>query len=50
MHSPGPSIAHFVDQVLADEPKDVAQALQALRDEHVARARVVVNTVVALHR
>ncbi|MGW1811784.1 hypothetical protein [Streptomyces sp. NPDC002078] len=44
------TIAHFVGQVLADAPKDVAQALQVLRDEQVERARAVVDTVVALHR
>ncbi|MGW2492608.1 hypothetical protein ACWCV9_36150 [Streptomyces sp. NPDC001606] len=43
-------IAHFVGQVLADAPKDVVQALQALCDELVERARAVVDTVVALHR
>ncbi|MER6076309.1 hypothetical protein ABT187_47890 [Streptomyces sp. NPDC001817] len=44
------TIAHFVGHVLADEPKDVAQALQALRDEQVELTRAVVDTVVALHR
>ncbi|WP_234336414.1 hypothetical protein [Streptomyces sp. NRRL S-920] len=44
------TIAHFVSQVFADAPKDVLQALQALRDEQVERARAVVENVVALHR
>ncbi|POG43249.1 hypothetical protein BV881_32935 [Streptomyces sp. ZL-24] len=44
------TIAHFVSQVFADAPKDVVQALQALRDEQVERARAVVENVVALHR
>ncbi|MFG2134920.1 hypothetical protein ACGFNV_45255 [Streptomyces sp. NPDC048751] len=44
------TIAHFVGQVLADAPTDAVQALQALRDEQVARARAVVENVVALHR
>ncbi|MCL7496080.1 hypothetical protein M8I34_32450 [Streptomyces sp. MCA2] len=44
------TIAHFVGQVLADAPTDVVQALQALRDEQVERARTVAASVVALHR
>ncbi|MFJ1730811.1 hypothetical protein [Streptomyces sp. NPDC088254] len=44
------TIAHFVRQVLADAPKDVVPALRALRDEQVARARAVMENVVALHR
>jgi hypothetical protein len=44
------TIAHFVGQVLADAPTDVVRTLQALRDEQVARARAVVENVVALHR
>ncbi|MEU0119444.1 hypothetical protein ABZ137_38645 [Streptomyces bobili] len=44
------NIAHFVGQVLADAPTDAVQALQALRDEQVARARAVAENVVALHR
>ncbi|MEU1458102.1 hypothetical protein [Streptomyces avermitilis] len=44
------TIAHFVGQVLVDAPTDAVQALQALRDEQVARARAVVENVVALHR
>jgi hypothetical protein len=43
-------IAHFVSLVLADAPTDVIPALQELRDEQVARARAVVENVVALHR
>ena len=43
------TIAHFVGQVLADAPKDVAPALRALRDEQVARACTVVENMVALH-
>jgi hypothetical protein len=44
------TITHFVGQVLAGAPKDVVPALQALRDEQVARACAVVENVVALHR
>ncbi|GGV91762.1 hypothetical protein [Streptomyces massasporeus] len=44
------TIAHFVGQVLADAPTDIVRALQELRDEQVARARAVVEKVVALHR
>ncbi|MFG2097181.1 hypothetical protein [Streptomyces sp. NPDC048612] len=44
------TIAHFVGQILADAPTDVLQALQALRDEEVERARAVAASVVALHR
>ncbi|MCK1822479.1 hypothetical protein MTQ10_23420 [Streptomyces sp. XM83C] len=44
------TIAHFVGQVLAAAPTDTVQTLQELRDEHVARARAVVENVVALHR
>lgn len=44
------TIAHFVGQVLAAAPTDVLRALQELRDEQVARARAVVENVVALHR
>ncbi|MEG8281257.1 hypothetical protein [Streptomyces sp. AHA2] len=31
------TISHFVGQVLADAPKDVAPALRELRNEQVAR-------------
>ncbi|MFC9625804.1 hypothetical protein ACFTXM_39550 [Streptomyces sp. NPDC056930] len=48
MHAPAAAapgmartIAHFVGQVLADEPKDVIRALEAMRDEHVQRSRAV---------
>lgn len=44
------TIAHFVGQVLAAAPTDVVRALQELHDEQVARARAVVENVVALHR
>ncbi|MGV9628560.1 hypothetical protein [Streptomyces sp. NPDC003487] len=44
------TIAHFAGQVLADAPADVVRALPELRDEQVARARAVVENVVALHR
>ncbi|AKJ15614.1 hypothetical protein ABB07_37800 [Streptomyces incarnatus] len=44
------AIAHFVGQVLADAPKDVAQAPQALHDDQVQRTRAVVDTEVTLHR
>ncbi|MFF9309234.1 hypothetical protein [Streptomyces sp. NPDC014777] len=44
------TIAHFVGPVLADAPTDVVRALPELRDEQVARARAVVENVVALHR
>jgi hypothetical protein len=57
MHAPATAapgiartLAHFVGQVLTDAPKDVVQALQVLRDEHLERARAVVDSVVALHR
>ncbi|MFE9115857.1 hypothetical protein ACFYN9_40535 [Streptomyces collinus] len=44
------NIAHFAGQVLADAPTDAVRTLQALRDEQVERARVVVENVMALHR
>ncbi|MYY80828.1 MULTISPECIES: hypothetical protein [unclassified Streptomyces] len=44
------TIAHFVGQVLADAPTDAARTLRELRAEQVARARAVVENVVALHR
>lgn len=44
------TITHFVGRVLAEAPTDVVQALQALRNEQVERARAVAASVVALHR
>ncbi len=34
-------IVHFTAQVLADEPKDVTRALEAMRDERLERARAM---------
>ncbi|MFK0050536.1 hypothetical protein ACIQU4_41850 [Streptomyces sp. NPDC090741] len=42
------TIAHFVGQILADEPKDVVRALEVLRHEYVERARVAVDSGVTL--